>query len=100
MRSLCCYFAAREACKYLKEKLAIKTDVLGKDCIINAAKTSMSSKIIGSDSEFFSNLCVDAMLSVKSVDENGSVKYPVKAVNILKAHGKSLRESQLIKVER
>lgn len=34
---------------------------------------------------------------VKSVDENtGVVKYPVKAINILKAHGKSAHDSVLL----
>jgi T-complex protein 1 subunit alpha len=39
---------------------------------------------------------VDAMLAVKTVNNKGEVKYPVKAVNILKSHGKSARESLLI----
>lgn len=38
-------------------------------------------------------MAVDAMLAVKSVNLRGDIKYPVKAVNILKAHGKSARES-------
>ncbi len=41
-------------------------------------------------------MAVDAMLAVKST-RNGESKYPIKAINILKAHGKSVRESMLIK---
>ena len=50
-----------------------------------------------SDDEFFANIVVDAILSVKSTNSRGEVKYPVKAVNVLKAHGKSTRESIFVK---
>jgi len=100
--------ALREATKYLADELSVKVESLGKEALKNVAKTSMSSKIIGrcpylfdgvlmvSDSEFFSTLAVDAMLAVRTVNNKGEVKYPVKAVNILKAHGKSATESLLI----
>ncbi|MCO5548976.1 hypothetical protein L7F22_002440 [Adiantum nelumboides] len=88
--------AMREACKYIEEKLSIKVDKLGKDTFINCAKTSMSSKIIGTDSDFFSKMAVDAVQAVKTVNDKGEVKYPVKAINILKAHGQSARDSYLL----
>lgn len=42
-------------------------------------------------------MAVDAMLAVKTINPRGEVKYPVKAVNILKAHGKSATESVFVK---
>ncbi|CAD6584558.1 MAG: T-complex protein 1 subunit alpha [Alectoria sarmentosa] len=89
--------ALREAVKYMNENISTKVENLGRESLINIAKTSMSSKIIGSDSEFFSNMVVDAMQSVKSTNNRNEIKYPVKAVNILKAHGKSSTESVLVK---
>uniref|UniRef100_A0A1D1YTE0 T-complex protein 1 subunit alpha n=1 Tax=Anthurium amnicola TaxID=1678845 RepID=A0A1D1YTE0_9ARAE len=85
--------ASKEACKYIADYLTTKVDTLGHECLVNVAKTSMASKIIGTDDEFFANIVVDAILSVKSTNSRGEVKYPVKAVNVLKAHGKSTRES-------
>merc|ERR1712013_114940 len=89
--------AMKESVKYIKEHLTFKVDDLGEDCLINAAKTCMSSKLIGADSEFFSKMIVEAAHDIKVSDGKGGHNYPIKAINVLKSHGKSARESMLIK---
>lgn len=88
--------ACRESCKYIAETMTLKGDSLGPDVLINCVKTTLSSKIIGSDSDFFGKLIVDALEKVKRVNSKGQTKYPVSAVNILKAHGGRSRETRLI----
>lgn len=60
---------------------------------------ALSLLILGNDSDddIFAPMAVDAMLAVKTINQRGDIKYPVKAVNVLKAHGKSARESMFIK---
>lgn len=86
--------ALKEGIKFLKKELTIKT--VEERHLISAAKTSMSSKIIGPECTLFSRIAVDAMLNVRTVKENGKVIYPLKAINILKTHGKSSIESELV----
>ena len=82
----------REAVDYIKKNLLVPVKDLGDEGLINVAKTSMSSKLIGPDSEFFSKMVVDAMKNVKT----GENKYPVKNVHIIKCHGQAVHESKLI----
>eukprot|EP00298_Acanthocystis_sp_HF-20_P001044 c11426_g1_i1.p1 GENE.c11426_g1_i1~~c11426_g1_i1.p1 ORF type:complete len:538 (+),score=201.96 c11426_g1_i1:28-1641(+) len=88
--------AMKECSKYIKNNLARNVDTLGKEALINVAKTTLSSKLIGADSDFFANLAVDAIKSVKVVDELGKARYNEDAINILKKQGKSWRDSELI----
>lgn len=89
--------AMREGCKYLRDKLATPVDKLGRECLVNAARTSLSSKILGSaESEKFANMAVDAVLAVKTTGSGGKYKYPVEAIHVLKSQGKSARESELL----
>lgn len=50
-----------QACKYIEEHLSIDTASLGKETLLNAAKTAMSSKIVDSESDFFAHMVVDAV---------------------------------------
>lgn len=86
----------KESIKYIKEQLVTKTDKLGREIPFNIARTTLSSKIFGRESDFFASMAVDAMLAVKEVDpETGKARYPVRSVGIIKQHGGSAKDSQL-----
>ncbi|KAJ1677904.1 chaperonin-containing T-complex alpha subunit Cct1, partial [Spiromyces aspiralis] len=88
--------ACKEACKFLADQLAYKVDKLGREAIVNVAKTTISSKILGTYEGLFAELAVDAMQAVKTTDYRGKPRYPVKSVNIIKVKGASAQESEFI----
>lgn len=92
--------ALKGAVAYIKQHLVVPVSALTDEHLLQAARTSMSSKLIGKEGDFFAQLAVDAVLSVKMTTPNGSAqkdKYPLAAIHILKAHGKSSTDSQLLK---
>ena len=88
--------AMRESVKFLESTLATDIAALGTETILNCAKTSMSSKIVGADADFFGKMVVDAVMAVKTYNDYGDPRYPIKSINVLKAHGKSVKESRVI----
>jgi len=89
--------ALKAAIAYIKKELIVNVNQLDDIHVINAAKTSMSSKIIGTESNFFSKMTVDAVKCVKSQSASDvRPKYPISAVNVLKVHGKSSLDSSLV----
>jgi T-complex protein 1 subunit alpha len=107
--------ACREATRFIRKVLSHPVDALGRDCLVNAAKTSLNSKIIGGHLiDFFANMAVDAVLrcrteargaageaedsetSAGSSARAGRPKYPITSINVLKSQGKSAQESRLI----
>ncbi len=97
--------ALKASISYIKESILIPVQVLDSKNLLEAAKTSMSSKIIGKEGDFFAQLAVDAVLSVAATPDEGSssnkkggkVLYPLSAIHILKVHGQSALESSLLK---
>lgn len=80
----------------MHSNLCIKNDEITDEILMNCCKTSMSSKIIGGDTEFFAKLAVDAIKRVVNTNDKGKMKYPIAAINIKKVHGGAIHESRLI----
>lgn len=55
--------------KFIDDVMAIKTDKLGTDVLLAAAKTSMGSKIVGAESDFFGRTVVEAIKAVETTDQ-------------------------------
>lgn len=81
--------AFKESVNFIKTHLQVETSKLSPATLKNIVETSISSKVIKSESEHFSRVIVDA---VKAVEDDKLV-YNVKTINVLKKQGGSMRDS-------
>lgn len=89
--------AMKEAIKYVQSTVALKSAHLSDDQLLSVARTSLNSKFIGSEDDFFAKMVVQAIKAVRMTSPtDGKDKYPVSQVNVVMNHGKSSWESQLI----
>jgi len=84
--------AMKEGIRYIAKSLSLSVESLGPESVINAARTALSSKILGTEGEFFARMAATSMLNVKTM-VNGKAKYPVKAVNLIKISGGRMKDS-------
>lgn len=82
---------AREILKSIAEKIDPEKD---KDVLKKVAVTTMNSKGISGNKEFFADLAVEAFSKVHSSTGNNMAK--VKDIMVVKKKGRSIKESQII----
>ena len=87
--------AMKEAVKFVQSTVALKSATLTEDQLLSVARTSLNSKFIGSENDFFAKMIVQAIKAVR-VNIDGKDKYPVNQVNVVMNHGKSSLESTMI----
>ncbi len=85
--------AADKALEIIK-KIAVKISTDDDVILKNAAKTAMNSKNIGGLKDFFADLTLKAVKHI--MDDDGNTFSKVGNIKIVKASGKSLKESELI----
>lgn len=94
--------ALKAAVATIKDHLLVPVSTLTDQHLLQAARTSLSSKFLGqdgtdnADTNVFAKMAVDAVLSVKIKQGPTKATYPLAAIHILKAHGQSSTDSQLL----
>jgi thermosome len=90
------YKKASEKAQEVLEKMAIPVSINDEKRLIDVAMTSMGSKGITVAKEHFARLAVEAVKQVAE-EKDGKIKADIDLIKILKKHGKSLDETELVK---
>ncbi|MEM3356266.1 MAG: thermosome subunit beta [Candidatus Bathyarchaeia archaeon] len=87
---------ASEKAQEVLEKMAIPVSINDEKKLMDVAVTSMGSKGISAAKEHFAKLAVEAVKQVAE-KKDGKIKADIDLIKILKKHGKSLEETELVK---
>jgi thermosome len=90
------YKKAAEKAQEILDKMAISVGIKDDAQLVNVALTSMGSKGITVAKEHFARIAVDAVRQVTE-EKGGKLKADIDLIKVLKKHGKSLDETELVK---
>ncbi|MDI6690659.1 MAG: thermosome subunit beta, partial [Candidatus Bathyarchaeota archaeon] len=90
------YKRASEKAQEILEEIAIPISTKDNERLIDVAVTSMASKGITVAKEHFAKLAVEAVKQVAE-EKDGKLKADIDLIKVLKKHGKSLEETELVK---
>jgi len=87
---------ASEKAREVLESMAIPISLNDDKRLLDVAVTSMGSKGISAAKEHFAKLAVEAVKQVAE-EKDGKIKADIDLIKVLKKHGKSLEETELVK---
>jgi thermosome len=87
---------ASEKAREALESMAIPISLNDDKRLLDVAVTSMGSKGISAAKEHFAKLAVEAIKQVAE-EKDGKIKADIDLIKVLKKHGKSLEETELVK---
>ncbi|MEM1565764.1 MAG: thermosome subunit beta [Candidatus Bathyarchaeia archaeon] len=87
---------ASEKAREILEKIAIPVSINDEKKLLDVAMTSMGSKGIAAAKEHFAKLAVEAVKQVAE-EKDGKIRADIDLIKILKKHGKSLEETELVR---
>ncbi|MEM2937066.1 MAG: thermosome subunit beta [Candidatus Bathyarchaeia archaeon] len=87
---------AGEKAREILEGMAIPVSINDDKRLMDVAITSMGSKGVAASKEHFAKLAVEAVKQVAE-EKDGKIKADIDLIKVLKKHGKSLEETELVK---
>ena len=90
------YKKASDKAREILDSLGETIDTNDADTLRKIAVTAMGTKAVSGARDYMAKIAVDAALQVKEV-RDGKTKVDIDLVKVLKKHGKSLQETELVK---